>query len=237
MLTKKQAKTFFIGGTLLFSGVFLWLTVDTVSDVKRRHSNKNITPEIVRGKMIWEENNCMGCHSLFGEGAYYAPELTKVVERRGADWIRIFIKDPEAMYPGQRKMVKYDFNDAQISDLIAFFQWAGSVDLNGFPAKPPLKELLQPDIVNTPSTNNNHATLTQPQIFSSLCTACHMVGGKGGSVGPALDDAFKRKSAEEMTTWLKDPQKIKPGTTMPKLPLSDSQIQELVSYLQSLGGK
>lgn len=237
MLTKKQAKTFFVGGTLLFSGVFLWLTVDTVIEVKKRPTNKTITPEVVRGKLIWEDNNCMGCHSLFGEGAYYAPELTKVVERRGADWIRVFIKDPEAMYPGQRKMVKYDFSENQISDLIAFFQWAGTVDLNGFPAKPPLKKLMQPDVVTNVTTTQNPAALAQPQIFSSLCSACHVVGGKGGNVGPALDDAFARKNVEEMIAWLKDPQKIKPGTTMPKLPLTDSQINELVSYLQSLGAK
>jgi hypothetical protein len=27
------------------------------------------------------------------------------------DGSRIFIKDPEAMYPGQRRMVKYDFTE------------------------------------------------------------------------------------------------------------------------------
>lgn len=43
----------------------------------------------------------MGCHTLLGEGAYYAPELTKVVERRSAAWIDRFLQDPEAMYPGR----------------------------------------------------------------------------------------------------------------------------------------
>jgi nitric oxide reductase subunit C len=47
----------------------------------------------------------------FGEGAYYAPELTKVVERRGAAWISLFLKDPQKMFPGQRKMVQYNFTD------------------------------------------------------------------------------------------------------------------------------
>ena len=64
----------------------------------------------------------MGCHTLFGEGAYYAPELTKVVERRGKPWLRLFLKDPEKMFPGQRKMVNYQFNDKQIEDVIAFLE-------------------------------------------------------------------------------------------------------------------
>ena len=38
------------------------------------------------------------------------------------------LRDPEAMYPGRRRMQQYDFTDQQISDLIAFFEW---VDANG----------------------------------------------------------------------------------------------------------
>ncbi len=31
--------------------------------------------EVVLGKKVWEDNNCIGCHTLLGEGAYFAPEL------------------------------------------------------------------------------------------------------------------------------------------------------------------
>ncbi|WP_410954841.1 c-type cytochrome, partial [Pseudomonas aeruginosa] len=84
-----------------------------------------ITPEVERGKELWEASNCMGCHTLFGEGAYYAPELTKVYERRGPEFIRAMLRDPEAMYPGQRKMQNYNFDERQIDDLLAFLQWSG----------------------------------------------------------------------------------------------------------------
>ena len=40
---------------------------------------------------------------LLGEGAYYAPELTRVYARRGPDFIAAMLRDPEAMYPGQRR--------------------------------------------------------------------------------------------------------------------------------------
>lgn len=138
MLTKSQARAFFVGGTFLFSAIFLGLTVDTLRQVPQRTHSDKLTAEVVRGKMLWESNNCMGCHTLFGEGGYYAPELTKVYERRGPQFMQAFLRDPNAMYPGMRKMVNYHFNDRQISDLIAFFQWAGQVDLNGFPKKPEL---------------------------------------------------------------------------------------------------
>lgn len=140
MLSKKQARFFFLGGTTLFSVIFLLLSLDTVgSKVKRQTKEENLSESVVRGKHLFDSNNCMGCHTILGEGAYYAPELTKVYERRGPQWIKMFIKDPEAMYPGQRKMVKYGFNDEELEDLVSFFKWIGEMDLNGFPPKPSYK--------------------------------------------------------------------------------------------------
>ena len=229
MLTKKQAKTFFVGGTILFSGVFLWLTVDTVNDVRKRHSNITLTPEIVRGKYIWEDNNCMGCHTLLGEGGYYAPELTLVYERRGPEFIKAMLRDPESMYPGQRKMQKYDLTEEEISSLVAFFKWIGEMDLNGFPPRNQILNVAVPE-----GSEAVASEITQPKIFSQMCVACHSIGGQGGVVGPALDDIGHRKSREDLIVWLTDPQKVKPGTLMPKMPLSEEDIAELAAYLTTL---
>ncbi|WP_367898854.1 c-type cytochrome [Leptospira sp. WS58.C1] len=227
MLTKFQAKLFFLVGTFLFSAVFLLLTYDSLKYVYSAPSSKTLSEEVIRGKELWEKNNCMGCHTILGEGAYYAPELTKVYERRGPEWIRVFLKDPQAMYPGERKMVKYDFSDSQISDIIAFLKWNGELDLKGFPPKPEYRSSTQ--IINADS-----ATVAQPEKFKQICTACHSVAGSGGNVGPALDSVGKKYDIAYLQNWLKDPQKIKPGTAMPKLPLSDSEIKDLSSYLSQL---
>ena len=110
MLSKNQARTFFVVGTVFFTGVFFYLSYDTVvNHVDKQTNSQNMSAEVVRGKRLFDENNCMGCHTIMGEGAYYAPELTKVYERRGPDWIDVFMDDPEAMFPGERKMVKYNF--------------------------------------------------------------------------------------------------------------------------------
>lgn len=135
MLSKSQAKWLFLTSTGVFAAVFLYLTYDTMLQVPKQTRTQNISEAVKRGHLIWDENNCMGCHTILGEGAYYAPELTKVYNRRGAPWMRIFLKDPQAMYPGQRKMVQYNFTDAQIEDLVEYFKWIGEIDLNGFPAK------------------------------------------------------------------------------------------------------
>lgn len=137
MLSKSQAKTFFLGGTVVTFAIFLGLSWNTLSkEVPKRTHEENLTPQVVHGKQIWESNNCMGCHTILGEGAYYAPELTKVYERRGEGYIKAVLMSPVPWAPRGRKMVAYHLNEQDANDVVAFFKWIGEVDLNGFPAKP-----------------------------------------------------------------------------------------------------
>jgi nitric oxide reductase subunit C len=224
MLSKSAAKAFFLGGTALTAAVFLGLTYDTFQQIPGRTNAAALTESAIRGKHLWEDNNCMGCHTLFGEGAYYAPELTKVYERRGPVFIRAQLKDPEAMYPGQRKMTNYHFKDEQIEDLVAFFEWCGKVDLNGFPAKPTL---------GAPAQHTSAVVASRPQVFSQICITCHSLEGAGGTVGPALDGVGSKFDAAYLEKWLKDPLSVKADAKMPKLPLGDAQVAELVTFLSS----
>jgi nitric oxide reductase subunit C len=186
-----------------------------------------MSPAVVRGKQIWDQSNCMGCHTILGEGAYYAPELTRVVERRGKPWLAIFLKDPAAMFPGERRMVDYGFDDAQITDVIAFLEWIGGIDTNGFPPKPDLAPVAAASLAKAPAS-------TPPAMFGTVCIACHSVGGQGGAVGPALDGVALRKTPEELDRWLADPAAFKPGTAMPKLPMDDATRAALVAWLSTL---
>ncbi len=229
MLSKSQARTFFLGGTGLFSAIFVGLSIDTLRQIPQLTHEERLTDQVVRGKRIWEDNNCMGCHTLFGEGAYYAPELTKVLERRGKPWIKLFLKDPEKMFPGERRMVNYHFNDAQTEEVIAFLEWCGNVNLQGFPAPPPLRGLLRP--TTTTATKDGPPP---PELFRTICIACHSVGGFGGVVGPALDEVYKRKTRDEMLIWIADPQKLKPGTPMPQIEMTTAQREEIVDFLLNL---
>lgn len=228
MLSKSQARAFFIGGTVLFSSVFLFLTADTLQQNRTRTHEDELTELVKAGKKIWEKNNCMGCHTLLGEGAYYAPDLTKIVERKGAAYLKVFLDDPQAMYPRQRKMVKYNFTAEQKEQLIAFLEWVGKIDTNGWPPEPNI------ELSSTQSAPVASMRAEVPQKYTQLCVACHKLGGTGGAVGPALDAVGKKYDAAYLDRWLKDPQAVKAGTAMPKLPLTDAERQELVRFLASL---
>lgn len=141
MLSKSQARYFFLGGTIISFGVFLGMSwTSLVNDVPKKTHEENLTKEVIHGKQIWESNNCMGCHTIFGEGAYYAPELTKVYERRGEGYIKAALMSPVPWSPRGRKMVAYAMNEKDANDVVAFLKWIGEVDLNGFPPKPEFKK-------------------------------------------------------------------------------------------------
>jgi len=226
MLSKSQAKWFFLAATCGFSAVFLVLTVDTLRQLPDRTHQDQISETVRHGREIWDDNNCMGCHTILGEGAYYAPELTQVIERRGKPWLRVFLKDPQAMYPGRRKMVQYDFTDEEIEAVLDFLDWIGHIDTNGFPAKPRLQGLA--------GSSTASASTGAPKIYGELCVACHSQGGSGGNVGPALDGVGNRMTGPELSAWLEDPQAVKPNTAMPNLNLAEADRKELVGWLSKL---
>ena len=145
MLSKSQAKIFFLGGTLVTFAIFLGLSWNSLSnEVPKKTHEENLSPQVISGKHIWEKNNCMGCHTIMGEGAYYAPELTKVYGRRGESYIKAALMSKTPWAPRGRKMVAYGFSEEKANDLVAFFTWIGNTDLNGFPPKPDYKSTTNP---------------------------------------------------------------------------------------------
>jgi len=132
MLSKKQARAFFLGGTLVTFLIFIGLTVYSLSAAQDQSHKENITESVARGKKLWESNNCMGCHTIMGEGAYYAPELTKVIDRRGEGYIKAVLMSPISWQPNKRKMVAYNMSEDEALDMVEFFKWINNIDLNGF---------------------------------------------------------------------------------------------------------
>ncbi|HRP90265.1 MAG TPA: c-type cytochrome [Edaphocola sp.] len=132
MLSKSQARTFFLGGTAVTFLAFIGLTVYSFQPKNDQTNHDKITDQVIRGKEIWEANNCMGCHTIMGEGGYYAPELTKVIERRGEGFVKAVLQSPVPWGSKGRKMVKYQMNDADAEATIAYLKWIGEIDLNGF---------------------------------------------------------------------------------------------------------
>lgn len=136
---KRQARFFAIGSTVLASVVFLGLTIDSHRQFPELTQSQNITDEVSRGMDAWHANNCINCHTVLGEGAYYAPDLTKITQHRGAPYLEAFLRDPSQFYDEQRHrrlMPKQDLSDQDITDIISFLDWVSKIDNQGWPPRP-----------------------------------------------------------------------------------------------------
>jgi len=98
---------------------------------------------VTLGKKTTQAKNCMNCHTLLGNGAYYAPDLTKAWLDQG--WLSVelreqqmisFLMDPEKnarTFGTGRKMPDLDITEEEAKGVVAFLKWMSSIDTNGFP--------------------------------------------------------------------------------------------------------
>lgn len=131
--TASMARNIFYGGSVFCVLLFLALTFDTTRALPGRDNSANLTPSAVRGKHLWEVNNCIGCHTLLGEGAYFAPELGNVYKRRGPEFIKIWMKAQPTGVPDRRQMPQFNLSEDELNDMVEFFKYVSEIDTNNWP--------------------------------------------------------------------------------------------------------
>ena len=196
-MNKRQARGFAIGSTVVAALAFLGLTIDSHRQFPTLTNAQNITPAVTHGKDVWHKNNCINCHTLFGEGAYYAPDLTKIAQQRGAAYLQAYLRDPSKFYDEQRHrrlMPKQDMSDGEIADLVAFLDWVSRVDNNNWPPRPLLVTgaSIGPAAVRpaAPAAAAEKDPIALGEVVfrtaSPACNACHSLVPGANMAGPSL---------------------------------------------------
>jgi len=82
----------------------------------------------------------VGCHSIMGEGAYFAPELANVFDRYGQgdeQAFRAYLQSWMAIQPlkapGRRQMPQFNLSPKEVDALAAFLIWTSRIDDNDWP--------------------------------------------------------------------------------------------------------
>ncbi len=97
---------------------------------------------VSHGKLTTQAKNCMNCHTLLGNGAYYAPDLTKswLDPMWGSPAVREQLMVEFLMNPQDklhnitgRKMPNLGITEEEARATVAFLKWMSSIDTNGFP--------------------------------------------------------------------------------------------------------
>lgn len=134
--TKSMARNMFYGGAVFFFFLFVVLVFDTTQRLPKRDHRENISETVALGKKVWEVNNCIGCHTLLGEGAYFAPELGNVYTRFGnsKEAIIAFIRSrPVEGVKGRRSMPQFNLSDKELDAVAEFLKWTSEVNAADWP--------------------------------------------------------------------------------------------------------
>jgi nitric oxide reductase subunit C len=195
-MTKRGTRLFFLGGTLAATVMFLGRTADSHRKFGRLTHADQITPDVIAGKHVWHRKDCINCHTLLGEGAYYAPDLTKITQLRGSAYLQAFLKNPSAFYSEQRErrlMPNPKLTDREIDQVIAFLDWVSKIDNAGWPPRPILVSgaAVPGSNVGAPpqrAASNEPAEKGEVLFKSSppACFTCHSVAPGVNLAGPSL---------------------------------------------------
>ena len=101
------------------------------------------------GKLGSQTKNCMDCHTLLGNGAYYAPDLTKAwIDPAWQDGgvmqaltnkptkeeaMAEFLQHPSQYATHARMMPNLGITAKEAKGIVAFLKHMSSIDTNGFP--------------------------------------------------------------------------------------------------------
>lgn len=68
------------------------------------------------------------------------------------------------------------------------------------------------------------------------CLGCHKLNGEGGTIGPDLTTVRERRSAAYVASIIADPQRVVPGSAMPRTRMPESTRDVITRYLTTLPG-
>lgn len=234
-MSTKVAKLIFYVGTITSAVLFLFLTFDTHKQIAALTNADQLSDQVVEGKRIFQKYNCNDCHTILGFGGYYAPDLTKVYQRRGENYIQNVLAHPEKMFAKSfRKMPQQNISQQEVSSLIAFFKWVSDIDTHQWPPQDAKKR--RPSGVER-LVHAGNVSLGAALFKEHGCFDCHKLGGVGGDTGPELDDVGSRLDVETLKQQIVDPESLNPDTEMPaNADLSDADLQALVDFLAKQKG-
>ncbi len=113
----------------------------------KEYSEEEAMELLIKGKLVIQSRACMNCHTLLGNGAYYAPDLTK--SWIDPKWEKIMIPATQSktkeeamvkflMYPDKyatwtRRMPNLGLSEEEARAVVAYLKWMAAINTNGFP--------------------------------------------------------------------------------------------------------
>jgi mono/diheme cytochrome c family protein len=167
-------------------------------------------PSFEEGQALYRAAACDNCHLIAGRGVAVGPALDSFGRSgRKAPWLLAHFHDPDEVAPGT-PMPPVVGTPRQLQSLASY--------------------LLSLRAVTSPTT-----ALGQRVYAQRNCGYCHGSNGRGGQIGPRLAGVRQRRWTD---AWLfehtRDPAAVTPHSRMPRVWMSEWELQSLLDYMRVL---
>jgi nitric oxide reductase subunit C len=126
VMTKSMARNIFYGGSLFFILIFVGLTAHSHYYIRTTSTDEaTLTDSVRAGKHLWEKHSCINCHTILGEGAYFAPELANVMTRWGVE-----PGDHEGAFTALKG---FGLTDDEYREIADFLLWVNTIKAQDWP--------------------------------------------------------------------------------------------------------
>jgi cytochrome c2 len=172
---------------------------------------------LAAGRALIASAGCIACHDLpdLSVADIRAPRLESVGAKVRPDWLRKWLTDPKAYLPHAR-MPNFRLQADEVEDLTAFLldqRKTTPLDASG---------------VDWSKADADHGRVVSGE---ARCVSCHVIDGRGGTMGPDLTMVGSKVRRDWLFSFIKDPMHDQPDTLMLRYRLSDDDIRDLVAYL------
>ncbi len=267
MRTKFMVLGSVILGAFLFSNKALHVMADTKSSaptdfvdapkptrlLTHDYVTEPVSDESRRGESIYNEANCVQCHSIKNAGGNLGPMLDGIGYRRPAEFLYARLcnsreaKETYFKLTGQNASayIHPRLSRESATALVSFLMTIPEPE-GGF--------VLTPHVMSLPAAKRqinstfkpmaqNKSSMAGEKLFNNKgCIACHTVNNVGGWMGPNLDGVGGRLDRSSIIKNISNPARVSKEVAgdidvlpqMPKLNLSDEEISKLADYLLTL---
>lgn len=208
------------------------------------HTEKDFkaTPTVNKGRQLFIEKNCYGCHRIEGiSNGTLGPDLSDVGKKWKVDYLYESIVDPRANSQTSF-MPKFNLTDDEVKALTVFlksrrgFNYAETT-LDRYRATLNKEEStpVVPVANNAPTTpvSNDPVARGGQLVNERACVACHKLGDQDGGIAPDLSFQGLLKEEKWVIAHFKDPRALVPDSIMPTFGFSDADYQSMATFLMN----
>lgn len=213
------------------------------------HTEDNFkgTPLVAKGRQLFFDKNCYGCHKIEGLAAgTLGPELSEVGKKFKPDYLWESIVEPRAN-SATSFMPKFDLNDEEVKALVVFLKSRRGMNfsetsldryragLNQGKAESSASEGVVATTLKTePGAGASLIALGEKLINDRSCLACHKLGNRDGGIAPELSFEGLLKDETWTMKHFRDPRSRISDSIMPSFSFPDTEFQAMTAYLMSL---